>query len=149
MKDLRQLYQHVIMDHNRNPRNFGELPSATHRLEGYNPLCGDRVTVYLNIVDEMVIEARFAGMGCAIAIASASLMTEAVIGQSVTAVEALFGAIDSLNDGDESATALPESINVLSGVRSYPSRIKCATLPWHTMRGALRGGQETVSTEPQ
>jgi nitrogen fixation protein NifU and related proteins len=144
--DLRDLYQEVIVDHNRDPRNFRRIEAATHRLEGFNPLCGDRLTVYLVMDGETISDVAFEGSGCAISVASASLMTEALKGKRVADAERLFGQVHGLLTG--ASDAEPDGkLAVLGGVRAYPSRIKCATLAWHTLNGALRGEREPVRTE--
>ena len=141
---LRELYQEVILDHSRHPRHFGALESATHRGEGYNPLCGDRVTVYLHVDDDGRIEdVSFEGRGCAISQASASLMTEMIKGRSVAEVDELMGGFVHLVKGED-ANALQgedrERLDVMAGVSAFPMRVKCATLAWHTMKSALEGG---------
>lgn len=144
--DLRDLYQEVIVDHNRSPRNFRRIDAPTSRLEGFNPLCGDRLTVYLTLDGDTVSDVAFEGSGCAISVASASLMTEAVKGKAVAEAERLFGQVHGLLTG-ATATTPDGKLAVLSGVREYPSRIKCATLAWHTLTGALNGADRPVSTE--
>jgi nitrogen fixation NifU-like protein len=141
---LRELYQEVILDHSRHPRHFGALESATHMGQGYNPLCGDRVTVYLHVDTAGRIEdVSFEGRGCAISQASASLMTEMVKGRSVAETEELMGGFLHLVKG-ENANALGgedrERLDVMAGVSAFPMRVKCATLAWHTMKSALEGG---------
>ena len=136
--DVQELYQELILDHSRRPRNFRRLDGATNKAEGYNPLCGDRVTVYLRMNDNDVSDAAFQGEGCAISKASASLMTESVKGKTRAEVESLFsrfhdaatgsGAIDTVSLG---------KLAVFSGLRGFPTRVKCATLAWHTLRAAL------------
>jgi nitrogen fixation NifU-like protein len=145
--DLRELYQELIFDHNRNPRNFHELADANRRAEGYNPLCGDQLTVYLKVEDGVVADASFVGHGCAISTASASLMTEAVKGRPVDDVEALFRDIHAML-----TEAHPEGrdfgkLEVLSGVREFPARVKCATLAWHTLHNAIASAGEVAQTE--
>lgn len=147
MSELNDLYQEVILDHNRNPRNSGKLPGATCRLEGYNPLCGDRLILYLRLEGDRVVDISFEGEGCAISIASASLMTEAVKGLSRAEVEELFAAVHELLTGSSAAATHLGKVAVLSGVREYPTRIKCATLAWHTLRAAAQGEQLPVTTE--
>lgn len=143
---LRELYQELIFDHNRNPRNFHALDDATHRADGHNPLCGDQLTVYVRMADELVDEVSFIGHGCAISKASASLMTEAVRGRTVDEVEALFRDIHAML-----TEAHPErdlgKLEVLSGVREFPARVKCATLAWHTLHNAITQARETARTE--
>ncbi|MEX3842066.1 MULTISPECIES: Fe-S cluster assembly sulfur transfer protein SufU [unclassified Paraburkholderia] len=150
MSDLRDLYQETIFDHYRRPRNCHTVPGATHSAEGYNPLCGDRVTLYLRIEDGVVKEAGFEGAGCAIATASASLMTEALKGRTQAEVEALFERFHAMATAPSDRPASAEGLGklaVLAGVREFPARIKCATLAWHTLHAALRDERGTVSTE--
>ena len=151
MSDLLALYQEVILDHNRRPRNSGELPQADHRAEGNNPLCGDRLTVELLLDGDRVAEIRFRGQGCAISTASASLMTEAVKGKTVGELDELFEGFHEMLTGDPSVPADVSAelgkLAVFAGVREFPIRVKCATLPWHTLRAALHGEGESVSTE--
>jgi nitrogen fixation NifU-like protein len=136
--DLSELYQETIVDHYRHPRNFGVPPAFTHRAEGFNPLCGDRVTVYLNIIDGVIQDVRFEGSGCAISTASASLMTEALKGKPAGEAEALFECMHVLLAGSGETTPALGKLEVLSGVRAFPARIKCATLAWHTLHAALQ-----------
>ncbi|MCP3726341.1 MULTISPECIES: Fe-S cluster assembly sulfur transfer protein SufU [Paraburkholderia] len=150
MSDLRDLYQETIFDHYRRPRNCHTVPGATHSAEGYNPLCGDRVTLYLRIEDGVVKDAGFEGAGCAIATASASLMTEALKGRTQAEVEALFERFHAMATAPSDRPASAEGLGklaVLAGVREFPARIKCATLAWHTLHAALRDERGTVSTE--
>ena len=151
MSDLLALYQEVILDHNRQPRNFGEIDGAEHHAEGNNPLCGDRLTVDLTVDGERIVDVRFRGQGCAISTASASLMTEAVKGKTLEEANALFEAFHEMLTGDPSVPAeLTGEIGklaVFAGVREFPIRVKCATLPWHTLRAALRRSEQAVSTE--
>lgn len=149
MPDLRDLYQEVILDHGRRPRNFGPLAEANHHAEGFNPLCGDRLTLHLEVEGGVIRDVRFEGTGCAISTASASLMTEALKGKSEAEAEALFGAFHSLltgNGAEEPAVPLGK-LEVLAGVRDFPTRIKCATLAWHTLEAALHGERQPVTTE--
>jgi nitrogen fixation NifU-like protein len=146
-QDLRELYQEVIFDHNRHPRNFRAMEQASHAADGYNALCGDQLTVYVKVQDDVVVEASFVGHGCAISTASASLMTEAVKGKTVAEVEALFRDMHAML-----TEAHPEDrdfgkLEVLAGVREFPSRVKCATLAWHTLHNALAGVRDTAQTE--
>jgi nitrogen fixation NifU-like protein len=148
--DLRDLYQEVILDHGKRPRNFRELPGANRRAEGYNPLCGDRETVYLQLDGDLLRDLSFQGAGCAISTASASMMTESLKGKSRAEAEALFERFHDLITGERKAPPGGPSLGkleVFSGVREYPVRIKCATLPWHTLKAALAGGEQTISTE--
>jgi nitrogen fixation NifU-like protein len=141
---LRELYQEVILDHSRHPRHFGALTDATHQGDGYNPLCGDRVTVYLHLDDAQRIEdISFEGKGCAISQASASLMTDLVKGRTVVEAEKLMGGFLNLVKG-EGADGLAdddrETLGVMAGISAFPMRVKCATLAWHTMKSALGSG---------
>lgn len=149
MFDIKDLYQEVIVDHNRSPRNFGRLEPAGKTLEGFNPLCGDRLTVYLNLNGDQISDIRFDGSGCAISIASASLMTEGVKGKSIEEAETVFTDFHELLTDAAQVIDLTRmgKLAVLAGVRDYPSRVKCATLCWHTLRALLAGGDAPVSTE--
>ncbi len=147
---LRDLYQEVILDHSRHPRHFGKLEGATHSGEGHNPLCGDRVKIYLKVdKDGRVADIAFEGKGCAISQASASLMTDMLKGRSVEEAETLMGGFLHLVKGED-ATGLDaddrERLDVMAGVSAFPMRVKCATLAWHTMKSALEGG-EAAKTE--
>lgn len=144
--DLRELYQEVIFDHNRRPRNFHALEEATHQADGHNPLCGDQLTVYARVVDDKVEEVSFIGHGCAISTASASLMTEAVKGMSVADVEALFQDMHAMLTESHPDRDLGK-LEVLSGVREFPARVKCATLAWHTLHNAITRAREIAKTE--
>lgn len=147
--DLRELYQEVILDHNRHPRNRGALADANRTAEGHNPLCGDNVTVYIHMDGDRVSSVAFEGQGCAISTASASLMTEAVKGKTLGEAETIFREFQSMVTETGEATPHPDlgDLEVFAGVREYPVRIKCATLPWHTLHAALQGGGGEVSTE--
>jgi nitrogen fixation NifU-like protein len=148
MSDLRDLYQEVILDHHRRPRNFRKLEDANRRADGFNPLCGDKIHIYLRVEDGIVRDVGFEGSGCAISTASASMMTESLKGKSQAEVEALFGQFHDLVTGKSAPD--PASLGklaVFAGVREYPVRVKCATLAWHTLRAALKGSLETVATE--
>jgi nitrogen fixation NifU-like protein len=148
MSELMQLYQEIILDHNKSPRHCGELEGADHRADGHNPLCGDRLTVYLKLRDGRIEDIRFVGQGCAISTASASLMTEAVKGKTLEEAEELFSAFHELLTSERGeATADLGKLAVFSGVREFPVRVKCATLAWHTLRAALDDQSETASTE--
>jgi nitrogen fixation NifU-like protein len=151
MSDLSDLYQEVILDHNRRPRNFGVLEDADHQSEGFNPLCGDRVTVYVKLNDSVVDEISFQGSGCAISMASASIMTESLKGRKLEEVKALFERFHRLVTGNLDSQDLSEpdlgKLVVFEGVSRYPVRVKCATLTWHTLRAALEKRNEVVSTE--
>ena len=151
MSDLTDLYQEVILDHNRAPRNYGTLPDANRQARGHNPLCGDRLTISLRIVDDRIDDVRFEGSGCAISKASASLMTEAVKGHPLATAEALFTRFHAMVTGPSDAP--PEDAGMgklaaLAGVREFPVRIKCASLAWHTLKAAIASsGAPTVTTE--
>jgi nitrogen fixation NifU-like protein len=146
MSDLRELYQEVILEHNRHPRNFGAPAAANRRAEGNNPLCGDRVTVYVDLADGRLRDVAFEGAGCAISTASASLMTEALKGLTLDEARALFGSFHQLvtqgSDGEDLG-----DLAVFTGVREYPMRVKCATLAWHALMAALDAKDQPVSTE--
>ena len=147
--ELRELYQSVILDHNKQPRNFGELPEANGRAEGHNPLCGDHLSVAVRIEEDRLLAIAFEGQGCAISTASASLMSEAVKGLPVSEVRGLFERFHKLVTSDpmqESASQGRGKLEVFSGVREFPIRVKCATLGWHTLQSALSDG-DSVSTE--
>lgn len=147
MSDLRELYQEVILDHNRNPRNFRVLENANHA-EGYNPLCGDRVNVYLRVEGERIADIAFQGSGCAISTASASLMTENLKGKTLREARELFrGFHDLVTTGDHAGEVELGKLAVFSGVKEYPIRVKCATLAWHAMQAALEQKDRPVSTE--
>jgi nitrogen fixation protein NifU and related proteins len=150
MSELRELYQEVILDHNKRPRNFHKLEGANRTAEGYNPLCGDQFTVYLRLEGEVIRDVGFVGSGCAISKASASLMTDSVKGKTAVEAELLFDKVHSmLTEQYKDEANLDElgKLAVLSGVWEFPARVKCASLAWHTLRTALRGDGETVSTE--
>jgi nitrogen fixation NifU-like protein len=146
--DLKELYRDVILDHNKRPRNFGRIDASDSHAEGHNPLCGDRLTVWLRLKDDLIEDIRFEGKGCAISTASASLMTEAVKGKDKATVQSLYGRIHSLlTQQDALADASLGKLAALSGVREFPARVKCASLCWHTLNAALERGAATVSTE--
>jgi nitrogen fixation NifU-like protein len=148
MSDLRELYQEVILDHHKKPRNFRKLEGAQH-VEGYNPLCGDKVTVYVKLEGDLVQDVSFQGSGCAISTASASMMTESLKGKTRAQAEALFRSFHNLLTGksEPSDGVGLGKLEVFSGVREFPVRVKCATLAWHTFHAALEGEDKTVSTE--
>ncbi len=146
--DLHDLYQQVIVDHSRRPRNFRAIENADRTVEGYNPLCGDKVTIYLQLEDDLVKDISFLGSGCAISTASASLLTETLKGKTRGEAEALFESFHDLVTGKPPGRGAPlGKLAAFAGVAEYPTRVKCATLAWHTMRSALEGRRETVSTE--
>ncbi|MEK7870298.1 MAG: Fe-S cluster assembly sulfur transfer protein SufU [Nitrospirota bacterium] len=148
--DMRELYQETILDHNRKPRNFRKLEGACRTTEGFNPLCGDKVKIYLRIENDLVSDVSFEGSGCAISIAAASMMTESVKGRTLPAVQRLFEMFHTLLTA-ETAIGLESNelgkLMVFAGVREFPVRVKCATLPWHTLRAAIENKPETVSTD--
>jgi nitrogen fixation NifU-like protein len=144
--ELRDLYQQVILDHNRKPRNFRTLPDPSRTAEGYNPLCGDRLTVEIALDGEMIRDIGFQGSGCAISKASASMMTADLKGKTVAEAEQVFERFRAMLTQDGSETELGK-LGVFAGVREFPSRIKCATLAWHTVHAALAGTAEPVTTE--
>ena len=148
MFDLADLYQQLILDHNRSPRNHGRLDDAGRRSEGYNPLCGDRVTVYLVLDGEVINDVTFEGTGCAISTAAASLMTEAVKGKTMSEATALFERFrEMVTAEDDSGNESLGKLEAFAGVRKYPARVKCATLAWHTLKAALDAEDEIVTTE--
>ena len=150
MSDLRDLYQQIILDHSRNPQNFRVLPDANHSAEGFNPLCGDKVRVFLRVDDGLVKTATFQGAGCAISQAAASLMTAAITGRTVEAAESVLASFHTMVAGPAGAIADPKTLGKLAafaGVREFPARVKCATLCSHTLQAALRDKAEPVSTE--
>ncbi len=149
MSELTDLYQEVILDHNRRPHNFRVIVPATARQEGYNPLCGDRLTLYLTLEGDVIKDAAFQGSGCAISKASASLMTDAGKGKTVPEARALFDQFhDMITSSPDSPPADLGKLSVLAGVREFPTRIKCASLAWHTMKAAVAHDQDApVSTE--
>lgn len=148
-EDLRDLYQEVIFDHNRNPRNFRVMENADRKVEGFNPLCGDRLTLFLKLNGDVIEDASFQGSGCAISTASVSLMTEIIKGKTEAEAEQLFETFHKMTTGKEEDVQLEAvgKLAVLAGVRDYPARVKCATLAWHTLDAALKNEAEPVSTE--
>ena len=149
MSELSELYQQVILDHNKKPRNFRKLETANHSAEGYNPLCGDQLTVYLDLEDGLVKDVGFEGSGCAISKAAASMMTQAVKGKSKEQVENLFSEFHSMVTGElneETEENNLGNLKIFAGVREFPVRVKCATLPWHTLHAALNK-EAQISTE--
>ena len=152
MSELRDLYQEVILDHVRRPRNSGALAGASHRADGDNPLCGDKVTIFISVEGGRITDVRFQGRGCAISLASASLMTEAIKGKTEADVRAMFERFHTgltAKDEEDAANALADldKLAVFSGVREFPVRVKCATLPWHTLVAALDHVTQPVKTE--
>ncbi len=151
MSDLRELYQQVILDHNQNPKNFKKIEPATHFAEGYNPLCGDRIDIYLKVENGKIVDIGFQGSGCAISKASASVMTSEVKGKTVEEARELFEKFHKLitgelNEEEDNFEKLGK-IAVFSGVKQFPTRVKCAALAWHTLLAALKGKQKQVTTE--
>ena len=148
MFDIKDLYQEIIVDHNRNPRNFGIIDNADKIIEGFNPLCGDKLKLYLKTEGQNIADISFDGSGCAISVASASLMTDAMKGKSIDEAELLFNSfhevITNENGVDEKSLG---KLAVLAGVKDYPARVKCATLCWHTFHSALIGDNKPVTTE--
>lgn len=150
MSDLKELYQQLIIDHGRKPRNFGKLDDANHIKEGYNPVCGDQLTLYIKEHEGIIEAISFEGQGCAISTASASLMTEMLKGKDIHQAEELFENFHQLVAEGGDYALLKNKLGkliVLAGVAEYPARVKCATLAWHTMQAALHGDQQSVSTE--
>ena len=149
MSDLREFYQEVILDHNKRPRNFGELEGADRHADGYNPFCGDRLAVYVNLDGDVITDVSFLGSGCAISKASASLMTDAVKGKTLGEAQQLFERFHRMVTESEMPVDVESlgKLAVLAGVRDYPTRVKCASLAWHTFRAACNDRHEPVSTE--
>ncbi|MCH7554132.1 MAG: SUF system NifU family Fe-S cluster assembly protein [Chloroflexi bacterium] len=150
MSELRELYQEMVLDHNSKPRNFKEIEDATHTIEGYNPLCGDHITLYIKMRDDTIEDIGFQGTGCAISRASASMMTEQIEGMSKEEALELFHSFHGMVTGKSNGHVEEEDLGdleVLAGIAEFPSRIKCATLAWHSLRSALGGKSEQVSTE--
>ncbi|MCZ0954700.1 MAG: SUF system NifU family Fe-S cluster assembly protein [Rhodospirillaceae bacterium] len=151
MNELQELYREVILDHNRQPRNFGKLDNADRVVEGVNPLCGDRMTLYVNLDGDQVRDIRFTGTGCAISVASSSLMTEKAKGHSIDELRTLFDRVHEMLTGNGTGADVDidelDKLAALSGVRAYPTRVKCATLAWHALIGAISGSRDRISTE--
>jgi nitrogen fixation NifU-like protein len=147
--DLKDLYRDVIVDHNRNPRNFRAMPDADTHAEGFNPLCGDRLTLYVKLDGDTIRDVAFQGSGCAISVASASLLTETVKGRTVPEAERLFASMHEMLTRDDSTVDVASlgKLGALSGVREFPARVKCASLCWHTLDAALHREAAPVSTE--
>ena len=150
MFDSQELYQEIVMDHNRRPRNFGSMTDSTATSEGFNPLCGDQITLFLKVSEDIVEDISFEGVGCAISKSSASMMTEGVKGKSVeealTVFEAFREMITAKSDGSKDSEILGD-LEILKGVAQYPTTIKCATLSWHTLQASLQGTESDISTE--
>lgn len=150
MDELRELYQEMILDHYKKPRNFGELDGANRTAEGYNPLCGDRVTVFALVEGDTITDVRFVGSGCAICMASSSVMTQLLKGKTIGDVEAMFGEFHDLVTGAPDVTPDAEHMGklaIFAGVREFPIRVKCATLAWHTLQAAIANTNEVITTE--
>ncbi len=146
MSELKDLYQEIILDHNKNPRNYGTMPDCTHKAEGYNPMCGDHYSIYLKIENDRIDDVRFDGAGCAISKSSASMMTANLKGKTVEEAKKMFSEFQNMMTSDQPCVEVPEEIctvEPLQGVREFPTRIKCATLIWHTMNNALNGNGES------
>lgn len=146
--ELRELYQEIIIDHNRNPRNHHAMDDATAQANGFNPLCGDKLTVYVKLTNGLINDLSFVGRGCAISQASASLMTDALKGKTVDEAHKLFHRFHHMltQDEEEQLNSM-DKLTVLAGVKAFPARVKCATLAWHTMEAALNKDTEVVRTE--
>lgn len=155
MSDLHGLYQEVILDHNKKPHNFRAMPAATHHADGFNRLCGDKVTIFLKMDGDRISDVSFQGSGCAISTASASILTDAVKGKSRAEAESLFLTFHNLvtghagGNGQKSQAPPLGKLAVFSGVSEFPARVKCASLAWHTLHNALEGSEEEVSTETE
>jgi nitrogen fixation NifU-like protein len=146
--DLRDLYQQVIMDHNKKPRNFREMTDANHLAHGNNPLCGDALVVYLKLNGDVIEDVSFQGSGCAISVASASLMTEALKGKTIDEADRIYNLVHKQMTGEEVDTSSLGKLEVLSGVKEFPARVKCATLSWHTIHAAMDSDHDiSVTTE--
>ena len=146
--DLRDLYQQVIMDHNKKPRNFRDMDDANHLAHGNNPLCGDALVVFVKLAGDVIEDVSFQGSGCAISVASASLMTEALKGKTLAEAETLYDAVHKQMLGEDIDPSALGKLEVLSGVKEFPARVKCATLSWHTMHAALDSDHDlSVTTE--
>ena len=149
VEELRDLYRELILDHARSPRHFGKLEGMTHSAEGVNPLCGDKLKLYLAVDGDQIKDARFEGSGCAISVASASLLTDTVIGLPVSRAHDYFGAVTAALSGKPTASTTVDlgKLRALEGVRDFPSRVKCATLAWHAMNSALSNDNQPATTE--
>jgi nitrogen fixation NifU-like protein len=147
MSELTDLYREVILDHNRSPRNFGRIENADRVINGVNPLCGDKMTLYLKLAGDRIADARFEGTGCAISVASSSLMTERIKGATVDDTLSLFAAVRDMLTGVTQPDERMQKLAALAGVREFPSRVKCASLAWHALRSALTDDTASISTE--
>lgn len=149
MANLNELYQEILLEHNSRPRNFRVLPDANRQADGYNPLCGDRITLYLRVEDDTIADAAFQGVGCAISRATASMLTQSIKGQTIAHAEELFDGFHTMltePEGEVDYDALGD-LEMLAGVSAYPTRIKCAILPWHTLNAAIGEQESSVTTE--
>ena len=149
MSNLNELYQEILLEHNNKPRNYRRLPDANRQADGYNPLCGDRISLYLRVEEEVIVDVGFQGVGCAISRATASLLTQSVKGRPLAWAAALFADFHAMLTDPDAAVdydALGD-LEMLAGVAAYPTRIKCAILPWHTLNAALEGQEGSVTTE--
>jgi nitrogen fixation protein NifU and related proteins len=149
VSDLQDLYQEVILDHNRRPRNFRAMDDANRHAEGFNPLCGDRLSLYLSVKDGVISDASFQGSGCAISKASASMMTDSVKGKTLEEARLMFEQFHDLVTGQDVDAGPLGKLAVFEGVRQYPARVKCASLAWHTLKSAVEARDEVVSTEDE
>ena len=147
MNELQELYQQVIIDHNHNPRNFHEIEHPSHSAKGHNPLCGDKIDIFLIIKNDIIVEVSFTGSGCAISKASSSLMTEALIGKTIADAEKLFEEVHDMIINGKTDVEDIGKLAVLSGVHKFPARVKCAILPWHTLKNALEKKTQIAITE--
>ena len=148
MMNVRELYQELIIDHNRHPRNHRVMEKPSYHAQGFNPLCGDKITVYLSMGDQRIQDISFVGCGCAISQASASLMTDALMGKTVSEAHELFERVHHMLTCDDDGTEIPmDKLAVLAGVRTFPARVKCASLAWHTLESALKKDAVVVTTE--
>ena len=149
MSNLHELYQEILLEHNNKPRNFRTLPDANRQADGYNPLCGDQITLYLKVEDDVIADVAFQGQGCAISRASASMLTQSVKGETLAKAEEIFDGFHALitdPDADVDYDLLGD-LEMLSGVSAFPTRIKCAVLAWHTLNAAIEGKEDSVTTE--
>jgi nitrogen fixation NifU-like protein len=148
--DLKDLYRDIIVDHNRRPRNFGKIEHADAEADGHNPLCGDKLTLYVALAGDRVSDVKFDGSGCAISVASASLLTESIKGKTLDEVQELFASVHNVLTHHDAPIDLPRlgKLAALTGVREFPARVKCATLCWHTLDAALRAHAQQVATHP-
>jgi len=145
MADLRELYLEMVTDHAKNPRNRGKVEPCTHIGTGHNPLCGDKLVVTVSTDNDVINDIKFDGEGCAISTASADLMAEILVGKNIEEVQALFACFHALLTEENGTDSVPRKLAVFSGVREFPMRVKCATLPWHTIISALEGGEEATT----